>query len=242
MKNIGKLSLSILLTLIVIVLGYLLYDTLFSPYFFAQEKARRYEVVKQRMRDIIEAQEAYRKVKGTYASDFDVMANTIKNEKMMVIKTIGTESDTIKAISVPEAIQLFEIDPNLSDLVINQKIVRALDRYNQQLRRTGGDAITTYVVRDTTYVPVMETINLTSDVDSLKYIPFSDGQTFELSSDVIIVGAGRVKVPTYEVVAYNDAILKGQNQKYYRKREGIKLGSISEATTDIVDIRIREDE
>ena len=242
MKNLGSILLKAVLTIVIIGLIYLLYDSLFSRYNFAQEKERRYLAIKERMNDIIQVQETYRKLTGRYAGDFDVLIATVKNESIMIVRTIGTESDTIKALSVSEAVALFEIDPNQPDSVLIKRIEKKLDLYNQQLKRTGGDAITTYVVRDTTYTPALNTISMASPIDSIKYIPYGKGETFSLNADSIVVGAGRVLVPTYEVEAYNYQFLKDENAKYYKRKEGIRLGSTTEASTDIVDIVIRKED
>jgi len=76
----------------------------------------------------------------------------------------------------------------------------------------------------------------------MQFIPNSQGDKFTLNAQVNYVGPGRVKVPVFEVIAYNSSILEGMNRGYYKSKEGIKLGSLLEASTDIQDIIILDDE
>lgn len=242
MKNLGSLIPKVVLSIAVVVLGYLLYLELFEPYFFTKEKEKRYAAVKERMENIIEAQEAYKNLRNVFADDFDTLAYILQTDSMMVLRTFGEESDSVLVISVDEATKLLEIEPTLSADEIFRKINLRLNAYNKQLKEQGGDAITTYQVIDTSFTPLLLTVALTEPIDSLKYIPFSGGEQFELDTDVLTVGLGRVKVPVYEVIAYNSSVLKGEKEKYFKKKEGIVLGSLLEARTDIVEIVIKDKE
>jgi hypothetical protein len=238
MNRILKLGINIGLTLVVLALGYWLYDEIFSPYFFMQKKEMRYAKTHERLDDIILAQDAYKEVTGVYASDFDTLIQVLKTDSVMQIKSFGEEGDTVMIISVKEAIEFFDIDPNLSKDRLISMISKSVNAYNEQLKNSGGDLITTYKVEDTVYIPVIETLELKhTSIDSLKYIPFSDGAVFELESGILEIGLGRVKVSVFEVVAYNKDILKGLDERFYRKDEGLILGSLTEASTDIEAIK-----
>lgn len=236
MNKVVKIVINVVLSLLVVVLGYILYDEIFSPYYFSQNKEARYTTVKERFNDIILAQEAYKNVKKVFSSDFDSLTSVLKNDSIMQIRAFGQEGDTVKIISVKEAIILFNIDPDLSKDKLIDIISRSVNAYNEQLKAAGGDAITSYKVEDTTYVPVLSTIDLMTDPDSLQFIPHSKGDKFEMEASVLEVGLGRVKVPVFEVRAYNKSILKGEDHRFYNGKNGLQLGSLYEASMDITEI------
>lgn len=239
--KIGKLILNVVLTLAIVGLGYILYDELFSPYFFERSKEKKYTAVEEQLDEIVKAQSAYKNAKGVFTGSFDTLAMVLQQDSIMQIRSFGEEGDTVKILSVKEAIKFFEIDPTVPKDEALRRISRAVTNYNTQIKESGaGESITTYKVEDTSFVPVLSTIDLRVAVDSLRYIPYSGGDEFEMSADVLIVGLGRVKVPVYEVVAYNKSILKGDDKRYYDNMDGIRLGSLTEASTDIV--RFDDDE
>lgn len=232
--KIGKLIINVVLTIVIVALGYILYDELFSPYFFEQSKERKYDAVEDVMDEIVKAQTAYKNATGVYAGSFDTLAMVLKQDSIMQIRSFGEEGDTVKILSVREAITFFEIDPSLAKDEALRQISRAVTAYNTQIKEDdSGESITTFKVEDTTFVPVLSTIDLHIAVDSLRYIPFSSGDEFELATDVLTVGLGRVQVPVFEVTAYNKSILKGDDKRYFDPNDGIRLGSLTEASTDI---------
>ena len=88
------------------------------------------------------------------------------------------------------------------------------------------------VIRDTNLVPAMsifEGINV--NVDSLKYIPFSEGNTFKMQADII--EKNKVNVNVFEASAkladvYNG--LKTRNENVNLEDE-LKVGSLTEPIT-----------
>lgn len=235
MSKAVSISLKVLLSLVIIYLGYRLYDTIFSPYFFSEAKSERYAAVKDRMDEIVKAQSAYREATGRFAGSFDSLSMVLTNDSIAQVRSIGEEGDTVKILSVAEAVKLFEINPDLKGEKLFTRLQKAVENYNKQLKKQGGDAITTYKVEDTTFVPVLETIQLNTSVDSLRYIPYGRGDKFKLESRMLYVGQGRVPVPVYQVLSYNESILKGLDDRFYDKKAGIALGSLLDATTDIVE-------
>lgn len=233
----GKLVLNIVLTIAIVVLGYVLYDQLFSPYFFENAKARNYRAVKDSMNEITKAQNAYRSVTGLYAGTWDSLERVLKHDSIPLIRTFGEEGDSVKIIGVAEAKKLFELDENLQGEELLDRIRRHVDRYNKQIKETGGGSIITLKVADTSRIPVLSTVDLKISPDSLRYIPGSGGDEYEIASATLRVGLGAVIVPTFEVVAYNSSILKHENQRFYNSKGGIRLGSLTEAVTDIVEFR-----
>ncbi|MCB9257359.1 MAG: hypothetical protein H6579_09530 [Chitinophagales bacterium] len=68
----------------------------------------------------------------------------------------------------------------------------------------------------------------TNNLDSLKYIPYSGGETFDLQADQLKLQ--RVEVPVYEVVATKAKYLKNLNEEYLDLKDDLVLGSVTMAT------------
>jgi len=148
-----NLPVKIVLMLVIIVLGYFLYRTLFDPYFFDQNKKKRYEAVKERLRDIATAQDAYKQMKGEFADNFDSLIAQIKTGNLMQIRTIGVETDSVNYINVRTAVDLFDIDTVLHDSILYQQIdTKIQDLYK---RHKQGESVKTYIVKDTLYIPAI---------------------------------------------------------------------------------------
>ena len=93
MKNI-KILVGAVLWIVVVVLAYMLYRTVDDPVKFKASFEERSKATKTRLQDIKVAQEYYKDAKGTYASNFNHLINTLANEKLTIIKVTGDPDDT----------------------------------------------------------------------------------------------------------------------------------------------------
>ncbi|MDD3875336.1 MAG: hypothetical protein PHT69_01825 [Bacteroidales bacterium] len=92
---------------------------------------------------------------------------------------------------------------------------------------------TAVIIRDTTFVAVFDSIfkgKELSFADSLPFIPFSDGEKFELQAGRI--ERSRVMLPVFEVYAANKSFLKGLNKDYFVLDEGLRVGSMLAPSVD----------
>lgn len=98
MDIVGK-SLQLLLVVILacsaLGLAYLDYKSIKDPIDFQRERDMRYAKVIERLKDIREAQLAYKSVNGAYCDSFDSLLEFVKNDSFPVIKAIGTVPDTL---------------------------------------------------------------------------------------------------------------------------------------------------
>lgn len=192
-----KLGISIALSLAVLVLGYLVYDSINSRIVFEKETTKRSKIVQERLIDIRAAQLAYKSIKGEYTNSFDSLLNFVKYGKMPIIKQIGDAEDSIA-------------------------VAQGL------------------VIRDTTYVNVIDTLFSKSsmknrirkfEIDSMPYIPFSGGEKFALDAGEI--EKNKVKVKVFEAFASYKQILKGLDTKKHniKLQDGLRVGSMKEPST-----------
>jgi hypothetical protein len=78
------------------------------------------------------------------------------------------------------------------------------------------------------------------DINSLRFIPFTNQELFELNAGE--VDRGGIKVSVYEIKAHYNTFLKGLDRQYVinlikskediNKYPGLKLGSMDEPSTD----------
>jgi hypothetical protein len=100
------------------------------------------------------------------------------------------------------------------------------------------------IKRDTIRISVKDSLFHSKPwiVDSIKYVPFSGGKTFEMGSGVINTVSG-VKVPVFEAKTHNNVYLSGlerqevinlnDRSKKLEKYAGLKVGSLAEANNNI---------
>jgi hypothetical protein len=90
-----KTIIQIILGVIVVVLAYLLYDSLMEPIRFNKAVEYRKGLVVQRLKEIRELQVAYKDVYGRYSGGFDTLINFYKNDSLRIVKQVGSWDDSI---------------------------------------------------------------------------------------------------------------------------------------------------
>ena len=86
------------------------------------------------------------------------------------------------------------------------------------------------VIRDTFYEPLLGRTfpQGNVDIDSLQYIPYSNGTKFNIDAGEI--KKNNVMIQVFEVSAPEPEVLKGLNEKYIDQNHEIRVGSMTEAT------------
>jgi hypothetical protein len=91
MKTITQL----ILAGIILILGYLLVDSVMKPIRFKQKQQKRYEATIERLIDIRKSQKAYKSKYGKYTGSFDTLINFVETDSFDVVKAIGQIPDTL---------------------------------------------------------------------------------------------------------------------------------------------------
>lgn len=185
-----KLILQIVLIVISLLLAYFIYNGIQGPIKFKQELEHRKEVVVNKLKDIREAQIAYRNVYGKYTASFDTLIDFIVNGEIPIIKLTADPDDT---------------------------------------------TLTVMFVDTMGYAPVMDSIFHNREdfhPEELMFIPFSEGEHFEMSAGT--TERGGVTVNVIEVFAAHKYFLKGLNLKsnHIDPEDGLRFGSMTDPTTD----------
>ncbi|MEM9545313.1 MAG: hypothetical protein AAGA77_05035 [Bacteroidota bacterium] len=126
---------------IIILLAYMLVNSIKEPIAFGEAKEYRKSKVVKKLETIRKAQEIYRYINGQFASSFEDLATSLTNDSISFEKIIGDPDDPTNA-----------------------------DKFE----------------RIVTYSPAIDSIRaLGIQLDSLKYIPFGGGKTFDIAADTI---------------------------------------------------------
>jgi hypothetical protein len=200
----------IILAIAIVVLGYFVVESVMKPIRFNKAKNIREKAVITRLIDIREAQKAYKDVKMKYTDNFDTLIYFLKTDSFEITKAIGT---------IPE-----ELIDELGSL-----------------RKAREEALKQGLIRrETTKVPVVDSLfGKDFAVDSMRYVPFTDGLEFNMEAGEFTTPSNLV-VQVVEVSVLFEDLLEGLdpqlviNYTYEREKivkfRGLKLGSLTEGT------------
>ena len=177
MKGIVKKIVSVLLLFVIAGLVYACIKSIMEPINFNKQKAYRETVGIQRMKDVRTLQEAFKSVSGHFTASADSLVDFYKNGKMEVIMQIGSNDDSL-AVATTEKLKK-------SRRGITPEQMYELYKKGEHLVFSISSKVD---VKDTLF-------NTRNDfnIDSLKYIPFSQGDTIQMES--VIKEVSGVKVP-----------------------------------------------
>jgi uncharacterized protein YpmB len=216
-----KTVINIVLALLAVVLIYICYVSIMGPIKFEEQKKYRDNIVIARLIDIRKAQQEYRiQNKQKYTSNFDTLIDFVKKGRIPLVSKEGTLTDR-----------------QLEDGLTEKKAVAIIEK----AKKTGNwDEVTKQGLanfkRDTFWMAVIDTIYPKGyNVDSLRYVPFSNGAQFEMDTVSQVTKSGapiyllEVKTP-YEV--YLDGLDKQEIinlidiQTKLNRYHGLMLGSL----------------
>lgn len=219
MKGIVKKIVSVLLLFVIAGLVYACIKSIMEPINFNKQKAYRETVGIQRMKDVRTLQEAFKSVSGHFTASADSLVDFYKNGKMEVIMQIGSNDDSL-AVATTEKLKK-------SRRGITPEQMYELYKKGEHLVFSISSKVD---VKDTLF-------NTRNDfnIDSLKFIPFSQGDTIQMES--VIKEVSGVKVPLFEARMPYKSLLKGldnqlrinldADRKAMNRYEGLQVGSVS---------------
>ncbi|MDZ7775568.1 MAG: hypothetical protein U5L09_08195 [Bacteroidales bacterium] len=108
-----KIVLQTVLTIGVVVLGYLVYESIMEPVRFEKKVNARSERVVQNLKDIRSAERAYKGIYDEYTGSFDTLINFIKTGKIPVVFTIQDPEDTTFTKVITDTIDFVNVGDSL---------------------------------------------------------------------------------------------------------------------------------
>ena len=115
-----KLGIKIVLWILIIFLGYKLYNSIIGPVHFNQTKEKRYVAVIEKLKDIKAGQLAYQELNGSFASNFDTLVQFLDTAKF----AITARRDTSYADVARN--RAFGLDPQKGGYYIEDVIIDTL--------------------------------------------------------------------------------------------------------------------
>lgn len=168
------------------------FNSINDPLIFAAEKNRRYSVVKQRLKDVRDAEVAFAKRYNRYTASWDSLLNFVRTDSLMEIYSEGQIPENItQAMADTLGLDYYDL------------IVTGLTEW-QCITLAKNDSSFTFI-RDTFYKAVEQEVFLNEKalakrdhpyfLDSLPYVPFSNAQ-FDLQVG-FIEKSGGLKAPVF---------------------------------------------
>jgi uncharacterized protein YpmB len=196
--NLKYTIIKVVLGIIIIVLAYMIYESIMKPVRFNAATSAREAKVIARLLDLRTSQQFYKREHNKYTASFDTLVTFLTKGDIPVVKMIPDPNDTT-------------FSKTISDTLGYVKVADSLFRNRP---------------------------NFT--IDSLRYIPYAQGVTFEMAAGE--VDRGGIKVSVYEIKAPYSTFLKGLDRQLVtnliKSKEdidrypGLKLGSMEEPSTD----------
>lgn len=196
--NLKYTVIKIVLAIIIVVLAYLIYESIMRPVRFNVATSAREDKVIAQLIDLRTSQLFYKREHSRYTGSFDTLITFLRKGEIPVVRMIPDPNDTTFSKTINDTLgyvkvadSLFSNRPNFS-------------------------------------------------IDSLRYIPFSNGMEFEMASGEI--DRGGIKVSVYEIKAPYSTYMKGLDRQLVinltkskedtERYPGLKVGSMEEPSTD----------
>ena len=209
------------LPVIIALLVYAIVASIMKPVNFNKERDARKEVAIQQLKDIRTLEVAFKGVTGHFTADIDSLKNFYLKGQMPIVMQIGSADDSLAWAHTEAVKKAFKGKMTGADLL---KLYEA------------GDKNLVFSVENK--IPVKDTLFASRkdfDIESLKYIPFSDGD--EVIMDAIVKMVSGVQVPLFEAKIPYKSLLKGMDnqlrinldaeQRDMNRYEGLQVGSIT---------------
>ena len=200
---------SILFVLIIIVLGYLIVESIMEPIRFNQDVEIRESATIDRLVNIRRAQKAYKDIYKQYTGDFDTLISFLDTSSFQVVKAIG---------DIPEEW--------LEQMGFERARLKAL-----------ADGVISRDITQVPVLDSLFGKGFNSD--SLRYVPFTEGVSFSMESGEILTSSNLTVQVVEAFVMYDDLLNGMDlqliaNYKDERMKivgfEGVKFGSMEEGT------------
>lgn len=101
------------LFVVIIALGFFVYESIMEPVRFNKEKNQREKVVIERLKDIRNSQFIYKQLSGAYAPNFDTLISFLKVAEIPVVKIIPDPNDTTYTITINDTVGYIKVADSL---------------------------------------------------------------------------------------------------------------------------------
>ena len=99
-----KAVIQFVLFIIIVVLGYLVYDSIMEPVRFNQEKNHREKIIVQRMKNLRSAELIYKQLNGKFIDNWDSLVQFMDTAEIPVVKIIPDPNDTTFTLTINDTV------------------------------------------------------------------------------------------------------------------------------------------
>lgn len=191
-----KLFTYCIMPIVIIVLAYFIYSSIMQPVRFEREANARKQVAVERLKDIRTIQSVFKSANGYYAPMMDSLIQFYNEGKIKVVMQVGSMDDSV-AVAHTDAVKK-----------ANKKIT-AEQLYEMYLN--GDKNLIVMLPKD---MPVKDTLfnnRPNFNIEDLRYIPFSEGDTVIMNT--VIKQVSGVDVPLFEAKMPFTSLLKGMDHQ-----------------------------
>jgi hypothetical protein len=196
--NVKYTVIKVVLAIIVVILSYLIYESIMRPVRFNAATSAREERVVTRLIELRTSQQFFKREYNRYTASFDTLIRFLRTGEIPVVKMIPDPNDTTFTRTISDTLGYVKVADSL--------------------------------FRD----------RAAHELDSLRFVPFSDGAFFEMAAGEI--DRGGIKVSVFEIKAPYSTYMKGLDRQLVinltKSKEdidrypGLKVGSMEEPSTD----------
>ena len=108
-----KILIQVLLLVIVVALGYFVFESIMEPVRFDKERRARQKVVVEKLKDIRNSQLIFRRVNGSYANNFDTLVKFAKVAEIPVVKMVPDPEDTTFTKTINDTVGYIRVADSL---------------------------------------------------------------------------------------------------------------------------------
>lgn len=130
-----KLVIQLLLWIVIIFLGYLVFNSVYDPIQFNKVKEKRYTKVIERLKDVRAAQLAHQEITGTFAKDFDNLVKFIDTAEFVLTQRRDStilDEEYRKTFGVDKQKDIVIID-TLGYASVKDSLFKDGDRYKKMM-------------------------------------------------------------------------------------------------------------
>jgi len=108
-----KVIFQVALFVVIVVLGWFVYDSIMEPVRFQSEKNRRELMVVNKLKDIRTAQLIYRQMKGSFANNFKSLESFLAVAEIPIVKMLPDPNDTTFTKTINDTVGYIKVSDTL---------------------------------------------------------------------------------------------------------------------------------
>ena len=108
-----KVLLQLALLIVIVVIGFFVYQSIMEPIEFRQEKRKRETVVVNKLIDIRNSQVIYRQLVGSYSNNFDSLQAFLADAEIPIVKMIADPEDTTFTKTINDTIGYIKVSDSI---------------------------------------------------------------------------------------------------------------------------------